>query len=644
MILGIAGKDDKKRNEVSEYISSNYKYMFVDLDALLKEYSKDILDLSLDKLEINWINRLNNIIIKCVEKYSSDYDIVFSSSLLEKTILKDKCDYIIKTKLDSEINKNNQLDKFNLNKKFISNTISDYYNEENYQLELKNNENWKEKVDDFFKFNLNNNEKISIVVPIYNTEEYLVQCVNSLRNQSYRNLEIILIDDGSTDNSLKLCNMLANLDDRIKVYHQENKGLSAARNKGIELATGSYIGFVDSDDFAEKDMYENLIKDIKKYNTDVSAVRAYVHTRQGTVEKWSSKPSEVVSVFNDKLIESYCDGIVSIAVWDKLFKKEAIENIRFREDVFQEDADFIFQLCLAGKSFACDTKEFYHYIKRNGGSLTGSKFSNKLFQLQSWGKEAYNKILERGPEYQDCAEKCLYNSLSHILKTNLRDLKRYKLEDESYKNKIQSVANDLLKLLFNAKNVKKFADFDNTLNVINELMEMNILDKEKMPTIDVPCVGIIWNTMNDEQKKEAVKMIGKLSKIDDCIKVNLNDKYQDFIYDIYKYNDEFEGIPYFKSCAMIDKYDTNDIMVLNLVVRVSNIIYLNGLKGYLFKEISDLKQGIRKTFKSQIKNYGYDTIFHLTVDDEEYKYTDEVCKKYIKNYKGIQKGTQNNGK
>lgn len=632
MVLGIAGKNDNEREELSKYISSTYNYIYIELDKLLRENSSDIIQqMPFENIESNLINRLNKIVLDCVDKYGKHKNIIFSTALLEKTVLATLSDYIIKTKSKQNFNPN---DKFDIIKKFITNDISDYFNESKYQLEIELERNWTDIIDSFFEFNLNNSEKISIIVPICNSEEYLVQCVNSLRNQSYKNIEIILIDDGSKDGSLQLCNMLASLDNRIKVYHQENHGISAARNKGIELATGDYIGFVDSDDFVEKDMYETLMKNIKKYNKDVSAVRAYIHTRNGNVEKFSNKPREVVCVEQSDLISSYCDGIVSIAVWDKIFKKDALDGIRFREDVFQEDSDFVFQLCLAGKSFVCDTKEYYHYMKRDEGSLTGTKFSYKLFQLQEWGKEAYQRILDKGAKYQDDAEKCLFNSLSHILKTNIRDLKKKELNDENYRKRIQLVANDLLVLLFNAKNVKKFDDLDNTLNVINELVAMGILNKDEMPTIDVPCIGIIWNTLSEEQKKEAVEIISSHSQINECIPVDLEDQYRDFIYDIYYYNNEFEGIPYFKACAIIDKYDSNSIVILNLIVRVSNIIYYNGLKGYLFKEISDLKQLIRKEFKTRIKNYGYDTIFHLTVDDDEYEYTDSICRKYIKEYKG----------
>lgn len=228
--------------------------------------------------------------------------------------------------------------------------------------------------------------------------------------------------------------------------------------------------------------------------------------------------------------------------------------------------------------------------------------------------------------------KCLFNSLSHILKTYMRDLISGKVQGIDYREDIQLVANDLIFLLLHANNVEKFDDLDNVLDVVNQLQDLEIIDKKLMPTIDVNCIGILWNTLNYELMQEAIKLIGERSEIVDYVAVDLQDEYIDFIYDIYRHNDEFEGIPYFKSCGLVDKYDSNTIVVLNLIVRVSNYIYYNRMKGYLFKEISDLKQYIRKMFKNRIKNYGYDTVFHLTVDEEEYHYTDMVCKKYIRNY------------
>ena len=117
--------------------------------------------------------------------------------------------------------------------------------------------------------------KISIIVPVYNVEQYLERCVESLMNQSYKNIEILLINDGSTDNSGKLCDEIAKRDSRIAVYHKENGGLSDARNYGVDKATADFVGFVDSDDYVDEDMYEVLLSNLLKY--DVYYHKSYLH-------------------------------------------------------------------------------------------------------------------------------------------------------------------------------------------------------------------------------------------------------------------------------------------------------------------------------------------------------------------------------
>ena len=111
--------------------------------------------------------------------------------------------------------------------------------------------------------------KISVIVPIYNTERYLSECIDSIIRQTYRNLEIILVDDGSTDKSFTICNNYAMLDERIQVVHQANQGVSAARNNGLSRASGDLISFVDSDDTLDDDMYELLVRVIEEYNADI---------------------------------------------------------------------------------------------------------------------------------------------------------------------------------------------------------------------------------------------------------------------------------------------------------------------------------------------------------------------------------------
>ena len=221
---------------------------------------------------------------------------------------------------------------------------------------------------------------------------------------------------------------------------------------------------------------------------------------------------------------------------------------------------------MAEKTFALVPTPFYHYVKRKNVSLTWNKISQRLFTLKNWGENAYNEVLTQGTEYRDAAEKILYNSLVHILRNFMRDYKNNVLEENEFKEDIQVVVNDLINLLLNAKEVKKFRKLDEVLAIINELTEAKVLDKDKLPSIEIPCVGILWNSLNKEMMEEAIQYIQEHSTITDLVAVDLQDQYKQFIKDIYLYNNEFEGIPVIKAGTLIDKYDSNTIIVLNYIV------------------------------------------------------------------------------
>ena len=169
---------------------------------------------------------------------------------------------------------------------------------------------------------------ISIIIPVYNVEKYLERCVKSVINQTYKNLEIILVDDGAKDNSGKMCDELSKLDSRIKVIHKENGGLSDARNFGLKIATGDYIGFVDSDDYIADDMYETLYYTIKNNNADISIVSFYEMYKEKVIGVRDSGNLEILSK-QEAMKELLIDTKIQSYAWNKLFKKELFNDLKF---------------------------------------------------------------------------------------------------------------------------------------------------------------------------------------------------------------------------------------------------------------------------------------------------------------------------
>ena len=171
--------------------------------------------------------------------------------------------------------------------------------------------------------------KISVIVPVYNVEPYLRKSINSLVEQTYSNLEIILVDDGSTDGSEAICDEYADRYPHIKVIHQKNAGQSAARNAGIEMAAGEWIAFLDSDDWIEKEMYETLLSLAQAYEADLASCA----TREWTVNGESLSCSHTGKVYvltPDEMIAGLVTHeIVRYEVWNKLWKRSLIGDIRF---------------------------------------------------------------------------------------------------------------------------------------------------------------------------------------------------------------------------------------------------------------------------------------------------------------------------
>lgn len=272
------------------------------------------------------------------------------------------------------------------------------------------------------------NELISVIVPIYNVEQYLEKCVNSIINQTYKNLEIILVDDGATDNSGKLCDELAKLDNRIKVYHKENGGLSDARNYGVERATGGYIGFVDSDDYIDPEMYEKLYEAIKKENTDVAECNLKI-IYPDRVELFTEKKYCSVCTKQEYLEEYLKIEKVFGSACVRLINSKIAKKINFPVGKLYEDTYYAYGLINVADSYVIMDAPYYNYLMREN-SITNARFNPRIFDLIEIVEEFHNTVYKNYPgleEAADCRRMYAYFSVlnSILLEENYRDNEYY---------------------------------------------------------------------------------------------------------------------------------------------------------------------------------------------------------------------------
>lgn len=216
-------------------------------------------------------------------------------------------------------------------------------------------------------------ELISVIVPVYNVEAYVAKCIESIQNQSYQHLEIILVDDGSTDDSGDICDQYAAYDDRIKVIHQENGGISAARNTGIEAANGDYITFVDSDDYIAPNMYEDMLYILKDNDLDILECTAF-RDKDGTIIEGCNDGS--LEIFNRHEALKMAMHDCFIAVWSQMYKRSAIGDVRFPVGRKFEDTAVSY-LFIANTNRVGHINRCYYYYRLNPNSITQTSFDPK---------------------------------------------------------------------------------------------------------------------------------------------------------------------------------------------------------------------------------------------------------------------------
>lgn len=241
-------------------------------------------------------------------------------------------------------------------------------------------------------------ELISVIVPVYKVEPYLHRCVDSILCQTYSNLEIFLVDDGSPDGCPAICDAYAERDSRIRVIHKANGGQSDARNVALDAAKGAYYAFVDSDDFISTDYIATLYENLRQFDADLSAVSSQKIFSK-SISKEESQKNTRICYYDTK--EAVCQlltmGDFSVEVWGKLFKAELFEGIRFPVGELYEDLAIIFQLFLRTEKVMYVNRPLYKYFIREGSTMQ-RPFDMRQYVEVRWIENAMALVAERYPE------------------------------------------------------------------------------------------------------------------------------------------------------------------------------------------------------------------------------------------------------
>ena len=249
---------------------------------------------------------------------------------------------------------------------------------------------------------------ISIIIPVYNVEEYLRECLESVLVQTYQNLEIILVDDGSTDNSGSICDEYKKKDSRVKVIHKKNGGLSDARNAGLDICSGEYIGFVDSDDWISKEMYEHLYREAYTLKADMVVSGYYVVSQKGVTVVNKSGGNRYIFEDYEKMMGYIINNVGCMPVCFKLYRSTIFDNVRFKKGKNFEDV-FIFPETVANcKRMVIVPGNYYYYRMRNDSITHKKKWNGNIWDAIEAYKYNYTVVKNNCPKLIDGIEKRLF--------------------------------------------------------------------------------------------------------------------------------------------------------------------------------------------------------------------------------------------
>lgn len=257
------------------------------------------------------------------------------------------------------------------------------------------------------------NELISIIVPVYNSEKYLGNCIDSILKQTYREFELILIDDGSRDNSGLICDSYLEKDSRIKVFHQVNSGVSCTRNRGIQEATGDYIMFVDSDDYLKNDCLEVLYNNIKEYSADIVCCNSCDELPM----KKDIYINEDMIICNEESLfwDYFYNKRHAYNIWAKLYTKQILKDMKFEHLKYAEDTLFIMSIYKKISKVRLITYQGYFYRNNENGAMRSSKGIQQINDVLFCVSKIYEMSMEFSQELILQAQKKLFTYLYYVI-------------------------------------------------------------------------------------------------------------------------------------------------------------------------------------------------------------------------------------
>lgn len=309
--------------------------------------------------------------------------------------------------------------------------------------------------------------KVSVIVPVYNVEKFIDKCLNSLVKQSLKEIEIIVVNDGTKDNSQKIIDKyVKKYPDKIKSYIKENGGQGSARNYGLKKASGEYIGYVDSDDFVEKDMYKKLYNKAKENNYDIVVCGNY-----NVSEDYQNKNIDAfINNYNTDL-ENIFFG--KMAVWNKIYKRDILikNKLEFKEKVWYEDLAFTLKAIMNSNTFAFIDEPLYDYLIREGSTMNNSNVQRNLEIL-----DAFNDILSyiQHNKKEEYFSKIEFLAIDHIYISAIVRVLKAEADDKVKRETINKLIDYMNKKFPNYKNNKYINTLSKNRKIIYKLINIKM--------------------------------------------------------------------------------------------------------------------------------------------------------------------------